>query len=458
MSLIQIITPYLTWGTDEYNIPKDGRIHINDDEDGLIWLREAIFTDSITETVVLMVYNRNTTATIDLYLKLLPKFKLVIRTPIVLYDLPGTTYEYNVTNNVVFHYQKTPAPEDIYEQVGIIIKRLSRMVRGNIVVIGNIDREPNRNVYYINSLVNKPESVQLVIDTMINANEEYITFSESVDRFFSFRNVIYYRLISQNNLKTLPMEKPIYKHKLILEAMKYGKPLNELFPKGEIDALLFYIQELKLEENGTELLKYPLDLLPAAFLIAWKAKGYDQYAGTLIAVLLSNTSLFVNMFNIPDRTEDANFDYINRRRIRDSIKEIFGEGGLLLYLNIFNQFFKHISDGQQWCNSLYINFFTIYKYQRELEKMGEKFAEIDPLVVYTQAAEVLKSIYNISTLRKRRVASTSINGAYVDNNGNIYQIDPTYTINNLSETLPEQIVPLIVDRTISGQNTVYMFL
>ena len=458
MSLTQYITPRLTWGVENYDIRKDeGYDRIKDDEVSLRWFRRQIFEENRElGTVVMLVYNKNTKSTIDLYLKEKPYFRLIIKTPIVLYTNEQTYYEYTATNNSIFHYEITPLPQDLYGEVDHIIDQVYNLIVGNIVVLGSIKKYSDDNVYYINDLQDRPDNVKLVIDTMIDKDDKYITFAESVDRFFSFKNVVYYRLISKDNFKNISMSEPSFDHKIILEYRKYRDEddvdiSNELFGKRKVDALDYYISKLDVKEDSSKLLDYPLDVLPAIFLIQWERKGYNRYPGVLIAILINNVNYLANMFNLPDRTGDSSFDYVNRKRIHDSISEVLGDGGLLVYLNIFNQIFKNIANVNEWCNNLYINYPNIVNISKELVKFKLIFENINVLDIYKKAVEVLKEVYGDTPLRQKK-------GLYYDNNSNAYSVDEIYTIQDFKKGLPEEIVPLVIDRTQSKLNIVYLFV
>ena len=454
MSLTQYITPSLTWGAEKYDIKKDeGYTRIKDDEISLRWFRRQIFEkNQNVGTIVMLVYNKNTKSTIDLYLKMKPQFRLIVKTPILLYTVVQTYYEYTATNNSVFHYEITPLLQDLYNEVDRIIDRVYNLIVGNIVVIGSIKKYDDDNVYYINDLQDIPGNVKLVIDTMIDKNDRYITFAESVDRFFSFKNVVYYRLISKDNFKNISMSEPSYDHKIILEYRKHlSDNSNELFGKMRVGVLDYYINKLDEKGDVDKLLDYPLDILPAIFLIKWERKGYKRYPGVLVAVLINNVNYLINMFNLPDKTDDANFDYVNRKRVYDSISKVLGEGGLLLYLNIFNEIFNNIKEVNRWCNDLYINYPNIINISKELEKFNVAFSDINVVDVYKKAVGVLKEVYGDTPLKCKK-------GIYYDNNSNPYNIDEIYTIQNFKKGLPEEIVPIVVNRTQSKLNIVYLFV
>jgi len=470
-TVMQHVTPYLG---------KNSRLPVNfsdseniqlivDTEEGLKLFRKLIFKKIESDHVVLVVYNKSTISTIDLYFdaKLSPKFDLIIQSPMVLYNKikiihyeedgvekfsqeVATKYDYRITNNKIFHYEKTPCPEDVYAQAELIIRNVGSLFEGNIIVIGSRKQDPDNGIYYINDLAEKPNSSVLVIDTMLTINDEYVNFSESIERFYSFNNVIYYRLMSKTNFKKLILSRDMYHQKIILEAINYGYNPSELnFNKINLDVLDYYLKSLNLRDKIDTLLDYPLDIIPGAFLIKWIEKGYNLYQGALMAILLNNKSFITNLINFPDKTEDPGFNYVNQKRVRDSVIGRFGKGEILPYLNIFNEFHKH-GGKSSWCDKFYINYFTIYNISKELGKFGVSFEEFEVISTHNKLKDTLKEIYGNNILKEK-------NGSYYDSNSNSYRIDTSYTIQSLS-VIPKCITPLIVERIKSEINVVYLYI
>jgi len=104
-----------------------------------------------------------------------------------------------------------------------------------------------------------------------------------------------------------------------------------------------------------------------------------------------------------------------------------------------------------WCNDLYINYPNIVNISKELAKFDLIFEGINVVDIYKKAVAILKEVYGDTPLKQKK-------GLYYDNNSNSYHIDEIYTIHNFKKGLPEEIVPIVVDRTRSKLNIVYLFV
>ncbi len=460
----QYVTPYLGRESSKMKFPPNSSIIDDNDDKSLKWFRSLIFNGNEFNPVVLIVYNKNTVSSIDLYIKLRPKFDLVIQTPFVLHNDIETIYDYRLSNNIIFHYDITPIQPELDDQVDLIIENVGNLIDGNIVVLGYRNERQGNNIYYISDLSDAPESAELIIDTMMDENYNYISFAVSLERFFAFNNAIYYRMMNEESVRGLPVTKVTYEYKMILEARDHGRDPLKLFPRKNVEALDFFIKRLypskepqELSEELQELLEIPLNILPSSFLIKWRKKGYNPYVGTLISVLLNNKSYLIELFNFPTRTEDSTYDYIHKKNTYDILKRSFPDGGLMSFLNVFNEFAKNIEgksieSGANWCNANYIKYYTIYRISKQLNKFGVSFESFNALGEYGRIYEVLKDVYGYTILRKTRGKSL-----YYDNTSNSYRIDESFTIQNFKE-LPDNIIPLVVAQVYLGTNIIYLYI
>lgn len=451
MSIVQYVTPFLFKGIQ--NIDSDRVTILDDNEDGITSFKKLLFENNFAGKVILIIYNLNTKQIIDLYLKIRPNFKLEIRSPFVLYTNEGirTIFDYKSSNNMVYYYEETPSPEDIYSQVDIVIDSVMDLFDKNIVVIGSKTLPPDEGIYYIEDMKDAPKDVGLVIDTMMKKDDEYINFSESVERFFYFKDTVYYRLMSKFGIKKLPLSKDIDKDKLILESIKYEYDPYELFDRSNVDALNYNLKRIGIEEEGKELLKLPLGILPASFLILWKRNDYPEYPGVLMANILNDKSFLTELLSLPPITEDYSFNYVNNKRVNTNLKEIFGKGGLPTYLNIFDMISNNLDDLSNWCKKNYLNYFTVFKIDKQLHKFDQKFQSFKVLDIYTKIFDLLKLIYGDIILTEK-------DGFYYDKNFVQYKLDSSYTLQDYSIKLPEKIVPLLTERTASGVNVIYLYI
>lgn len=469
--LIQHVTSHLQRSHyRELEYPKNHDT-INDSYDKLRDLRELMYKlvypkDNKVRKVrdiVLIVYNMSTKITTDIYLELKPPFQLIVQSPMVLYgddrEDVTTVYEYAESDNEVQFHNITPFYYNL-NNVALEVIRDMKRGEGNIVVLGPEDKVINEDIYYVNDLSKIPNNVSIVIDTMLNDKYEYINFSESIDRLFSFENVFYYRLMDPIIFGSISMGNEIDKYKIILEALSYDERLRNAFSIDDMDRYNKKIENFRLSDNDKKYMAlYDLNLQSSILYTKAARSGMNKATYAFLSILFSNVDYVKGMISYPSLTDDDSFNELNRLRTIKLIKENFGLG-LTLYITLLRRIVDTIekeeeinkeSFRQMLYNMLQDNHIDSRIVSNIFSKMMNSFnIEINEIRSLTiKDYDVRKFILSIYGHRKMKLVGT----LYYEGN-EAYTID-TYYVPQDFTIRPETIIPLVVDE---NAKVVYLFL
>lgn len=457
--LIQHVTNFLQ--RVEYSEIKypENRVTMIDDYSSLKELRRRIYTNDTTP-VVLIVYNMSTKDTIDLYLRVNPNFQLIIQSPMLLYsDEVETVYNNDETNNMYMTHSFTPHYSKIYDEALNVIQRLGI---SKVLVLGPEDYEKD-NIIYTSDTSIDADDIELVIDTMINSNFEYVNFVESIDRASSFNNVIYYRLMDKVSLDLLSMGKKSDKNKIIMEALNYNESFKRYFTDSELKEYERYITPLSITKSEKErMLSNDLDLL-SSLLYVRASKSKDRTILSIIAIMLSDSNYITDIIEYPTFTYDPSFDMINKYRVMKLLKEEYGYG-LFFLISLFTSILHKLSDivqegmiEEEVLNSIDMR----HKIYSLLENSNINSRIVANVLTKIGDAEILTGrVFNTTTMKSMISEILGVYGnremkhigMYYYDNSDRYSLNTSYIPQEFIK-LPDTIIPLVTD-----EETVYLWL
>lgn len=435
------ITPYLTSVPQKYR-----RYDIYDDQEkSLEKLRRLIYNGENSNNVLFITNNYGNRYIPILYQFRELTFKMVIRSSIALSDYENSDNEYGKKkhNNTIVYVSMTPMMKYVYSEAQRIIEKLKP--EGNAVILGPKEGR-TKNIYYVNNLSKLPSDVSLVIDTMLNDHYDYILLGESLERYYSFTNVTYYRMMNQSSYNNLRKGREPNRFKIIMEAVKYGYDPSKIFDIGDVKEMSFHMDRLKLSID--DIFNYPYKLLPSAFLHKWSksiapAKTIKrkelEYVGKLFTILLDSDKYLLEILNFPLPTEDGRYNFLMDTTTRDKLLAKFGENkNIAFYLTIFNEASKNTENIVEWCYDNNINYKVIKSISDLLDNQDLAYMTIDVYDMYLRVSKVLIEVYGF--LKSKKSLDQDI---YFDSNNNEYRIDLSNAIVE-KERFPKYIIPFVM--------------